>query len=108
MKPNETAETTALLDAVTKANEELAEIGVGDFIAVMIFRQRKRSKEDVDMWTAYVVNGAGITLHRAVGVSPRCAGNAAVDWVCLDFIPRPPSVTPLGECRSVDPRLRKP
>lgn len=106
---NPKTETSALLDAVTNANEALALIGVGDFMAIMIRRERESG-----LWLGAVVNGAGITLHEAVGVTPKCAGSGAVDWVCLYILspgsaaPRvaitPPTTTPLGlpsECYSV-------
>jgi hypothetical protein len=80
-------ETRALLDAVTKANDELAAMGVGGELVVIILPAHTRTWED---WTpdpgdkiGVVVGLDGKELYAGIGVDARSAAEAAVDWVAM-------------------------
>lgn len=92
-----TTETTALLDAVTHANADLAFIGCGETHCVIILRPSAVGDADpahADDWCGVLLRGAD-RLHVSHGADPATAGSAAVDWLAIELL-RASKMTPLG------------
>lgn len=91
------SETTALLDAVTKANNELANMGASQDIAIIILPAFTRDPSADPDDKIGVVMFRDKELHAALGVDANSAAEAAVDWVVIErwYRDGAPSVTPL-------------